>query len=231
MATFTGPNTNASGLIFCIDASSSQSYPGSGTACYDIGGGNLQAELKNGVGYSSSFRGMFTFDGSNDGIEITKSANLSVNQMTIASWNFSTNYQQNGFIFEKTTNNSVNTQYSLFYNSGNNSIYYRTYGLTNGDLTINTTTAGVVNGQWNYVVATYDGSTKRIYVNGTQRTSTGATGTVTQNTTGRAYIGVYGNFGGYFFNGYIADTRVYNRALSATEILNNYNTSKSRFGL
>ena len=231
MATFTGPDISANGLVFCIDPSNSKSYSGTGTACFDIGGGDLQAELRNGIGFNSNNGGYFTFDGSNDGIQITEVKNLSVSQMTITSWNYSTNYRHNGFMFEKTTNNNVNTQYSLFFSSGNNAIYYRTYGLSNGDLIVNTTSAGVVNNQWNYVVSTYDGSTKRIYVNGIQRTSVPATGTVRQNTTGRAYIGIYGNFGGYPFNGNISETRVYNRALNSAEILENFNRNKERFGL
>jgi hypothetical protein len=188
-------------------------------------------DLYNGVGFATERKnvGYFIFDGSNDGIQIDEVSDLSVNQMTISSWNYSTNYNHNGFMFEKTTNGSVNTQYSLFFN-GNTTIY-RTYGLSTVDLTVNTTTAGVVNSKWNNIVATYNGSQKKIYVNGILRATQNATGTVTQNTTGPAFVGVYGNFGGYFFNGRIAQTSVYNRALSDNEVLQNYNAQKSRFGI
>ena len=170
------------------------------------------------------------FDGSNDGIQLA-GTNLSLNQMTISCWNYSTNYNQNGFMFEKTTNGSVNTQYSLFFNSSND-IFYRTYGLSVVDLTINTTNAGVVNNRWNLVVATYDGTNKRIFVNGVLRiTSQNLTGTITQNTTGAAYIGIYGSFAGYPFNGNISNVQVYNRALSATEVAQNYAATRGRFGL
>jgi len=188
----------------------------------------------NGVGFGKEGKnlGYFTFDGSNDGIKIDENvADLSVNKMTISSWNYSANYAQNGFMFEKTTNGSVNTQYSLFYN-GNNLIYYRTYGLSTGDLTVNRITAGVVNNQWNNVVATFDGTNKRIYVNGNLvATSGNLTGTVTQNTTGPAFIGIYGNLAGYPFNGKIAQTKVYNRALSASEVKRNFMSQRRRFGL
>ena len=133
-------------------------------------------------------------------------------------------------MFEKTTNGIVNTQYSLFYNSSND-IYYRTYGLSTLDLPVNTSTAGVVNNQWNNVVATWDGTNKRIYVNGVLRaTSATLTGTVTQNTTGAAFIGIYGG-GGYPFNGRIAQTQIYNRALTAAEIQQNFNATRSRYGI
>ena len=169
------------------------------------------------------------FDGSDDYIQLA-GTNLSLNQMTISSWNYSSNFNQNGFMFEKTTNGIVNTQYSLFYNSSND-IYYRTYGLSTLDLPVNTSTAGVVNNQWNNVVATWDGTNKRIYVNGVLRaTSATLTGTVTQNTTGAAFIGIYGG-GGYPFNGRIAQTQIYNRALTAAEIQQNFNATRSRYSI
>ena len=173
--------------------------------------------------------GTFEFNGSNNGIQIDETSDLSVNQMTISSWNYSSNYNQNGFMFEKTTNGSVNTQYSLFFSG--TLIYYRTYGLSSTDLAINTINAGVVNNQWNNVIATYDGTTKKIYVNGKLASSVAVTGTVTQNTTGPAFIGIYGNFGGYPFNGRIAQTKVYNRALTADEVRQNFNAHRARYGI
>jgi len=229
MASSTGPDLVTDGLVLALDAGNEKSYPGTGTTWSDLSGNGTDGTLVNGVGYSSvNGGGSLTFDGVNDGVQLS-GTNLSLNQMTISCWNYSSNYQQNGFMFEKTTNGSVNTQYSLFYNSGN-IIYYRTYGLSTTDLIVNTTTAGVVNNKWNNVVATWDGTNKKIYVNGILRvTSATLTGTVTQNTTGAAYIGIYGNFGGYPFNGNVSQTQIYNRALTADEVLQNYNATKYRF--
>jgi hypothetical protein len=188
------------------------------------------AHLNFGLPIYGGVNNYLEFDGVNDEVRLP-GTNLSLNQMTISSWNYSSNYQQNGFMFEKTTNGSVNTQYSLFYNSGNNSIYYRTYGLSTTDLIVNRTTAGVVNNQWNNVVATWDGTNKRIYVNGVLKaTSANLTGTITQNATGIALIGRHGS-AGYPFNGRIAQTQIYNRALTASEVQQNFIATKSRFGL
>jgi hypothetical protein len=201
------------------------------TGVSDLSGNNNFSTAVNGPTYDSANGGSIVFDGSNDGVQIDNTSVLSVNQMTISSWNYSANYNQNGFMFEKTTNGSVNTQYSLFFNS-NNTIYYRTYGLSTNDLAANNTTAGVINNQWNNIVATFDGTNKRIYVNGVLVATSGAlTGTVTPNTTGPAFIGIYGNFGGYPFNGKIADTKVYNRALSAQEIQQNFEAQRGRYGI
>jgi hypothetical protein len=218
------------GLVLCLDAANTKSYPGSGTTWTDLSGNGNNGTLVNGVGYNSGNLGSLSFDGVNDEVQLP-GTNLSLNQMTISSWNFSSNYAQNGFMFEKTTNGSVNTQYSLFYNTAP-LIYYRTYGLSTTDLTVNTTTAGVVNNSWNNVVATWDGTNKRIYVNGVLRaTSANLTGTVTQNTSGIALIGRHGNPSAYPFNGRISNTQIYNRALSAAEIQQNFNALRSRFSI
>ena len=223
------PSIITQNLVLCLDAANTKSYPGSGTTWTDLSGGGNTGTLTNGPTYSSANGGSFVFDGSNDGVQLA-GTNLSLNQMTISSWNYSSNFNQNGFMFEKTTNGSVNTQYSLFYNGANN-LYYRTYGLSTTDLVLSSTTSYVINNQWNNVVATWDGTNKRIYVNGVLRaTSATLTGTVTQNTTGAAFIGIYGG-GGYPFNGRIAQTQIYNRALSAAEIQQNFNATRSRFSI
>jgi len=62
-------------------------------------------------------------------------------------------------------------------------------------------------------------------------TSVTLSGTVTQNTTGAAFIGIYGNFAGYPFTGNISNTQIYNRALSAAEVSQNFNALRGRFGI
>lgn len=230
MTIMTSPRIVTDGLVLYLDAGNTKSYPGTGTTWFDLIANASNGTLVNGPTYNSSNGGSIVFDGSDDQVQIA-GTRLSVNQMTISCWNFSTNYTQNGFMFEKTTNGNVNTQYSLFFaNDGN--MYYRTYGLSTQDLAVNRTTAGVTNNQWNNIVATFDGSVKRIYVNGVIRaTSSSLSGTVTQNTTGIALIGRHGAPASYPFNGRIAQTSIYNKALSATEVGYNFNALKNRFGL
>lgn len=236
-ASYTYPNVPASvspvtsGLVSYLDAGDTTSYPGTGTTWTDLVSSVNNGTLTNGPVFTSSgSASYFTFDGSNDGVQLA-GTNFSLNTMTISCWNFSANYNQNGFMFEKTTNGTVNTQYSFFFAADNN-IYYRTYGLSTQDLVISNTTAGTVNNQWNNFVATFDGTNKRIYRNGTLvATSANLTGTVTQNTTGAAYIGIYGSFAGYPFNGRKSINRIFNRALSQAEITQDYNFFKGRYGL
>jgi hypothetical protein len=195
----------------------------------DTSGFSAHGVITNGPTYDTDGGGCMVFDGSNDGIQINEVSNLAPPMHTISAWVKSSNFNQSGFIFEKTTNGSVNTQWSLFFN-GNNTTYYRTMGLSSEDL-IFTTSSYFTNNQWNHVIATYDGGTKRVYVNGVQATSQSVQGALGSNNTGPAYIGIYGSFSGYPFNGKIAKVQVYDRPLTATEVLNDYNNTKSRFGL
>jgi hypothetical protein len=224
------PSIITDGLVLFLDASNPSSYPGSGTNWLDLSSSSINGTITNGPVFNSGNEGYFSFDGVNDGVSLPGSSALSLNRMTISCWNFSSNYNQNGFMFEKTTNGSVNTQYSLFFNSGS-VMYYRTQGLSTVDLAL-TTTGNVNNNQWNNIVATFDGTNKRIYTNGILRTTSSAlTGTVTQNTTGQSFIGIYGNFAGYPFNGRISITQIYNRALSQDEINYNFTALRGRYGI
>lgn len=195
----------------------------------DTSGFSAHGVITNGPTYDTDGGGCMVFDGSNDGIQINEVSNLAPPMHTISAWVKSSNFNHNGFIFEKTTNGSVNTQWSLFFNGANN-VYYRTIGLSSQDLTF-TTSSYFTNNQWNHIVATYDGGTKRVYVNGSQVASTACQGSLGSNNTGPAYIGIYGSFNGYPFNGKIAKVQVYDRPLTATEVLNDYNNIKGRFGL
>ena len=89
----------------------------------------------------------------------------------------------------------------------------------------------VIANVWNHIACTYNGSIKIIYVNGVQVASVAASGTLNTGQINQ-YIGKYGNAGNnYPFNGRIAESRVYNIALSAAQVLQNYNATKGRFGL
>ena len=209
-----------SGLVFHVDAGNTTSYPGTGTTWTDIAGST--AGVMTGVTYSSAINGgTMVFNGVT-GIGVTyPGTNLSLNTLTISVWCYATNYIQSGFLFEKTTNNVVNTQYSLFF-GGDGNLYFRTYGLSTQDLAVPNFGANIENSQWNNIVATFDGTYKRIYVNhALVATSAALTGTITANSVGNAYIGSYGLLASYPYNGYISSVQVYNRALSISEMQQN----------
>jgi hypothetical protein len=136
---------------------------------------------------------------------------------------------QSGFWFEKGV---VNSQYSLFQES--NTIYWRqNFGTFNQLITTTTVPAGINTSSWFQVVGTFITGSRKLYVNGTLKNSDSQTGTIATNNGGMS-IGAYGGYAGsrgYYYNGDIAIVRVYNKELSASEVLTNYNSLKGRFGL
>jgi predicted heme/steroid binding protein len=81
-----------------------------------------------------------------------------------------------------------------------------------------------------HMVGTYDGNNVKVYINSSGSTSQVSTSPIT-NTATSFRLGSRGSGSGNFFNGEIYVTRIYNRALSSSEILQNFNAQKSRFGL
>ena len=96
------------------------------------------------------------FDGVDDFIILPASEKLDLDEMTISAWVNCEDYAHNGFIFEKTTNGSVNTQYSLFFQQ-DQLIHRLVSGGNLQDLSISATINMDIN-EWNHVAATYDGS-------------------------------------------------------------------------
>lgn len=176
----------------------------------------------NNLTYSND--GTFSFNGSNSSITSSTSSIFDSQAITMESWNKpnSTVYQ-NGFLFEK---GQVNTQYSNFYNS-DGTFYFRTMALSNQDLTF-FAPSYIAPGSWYHIVCTVGSGLKTIYVNGVQITQTSYTGSLPTGQTNQ-YVGMYGG-GGYPFNGQIAVSRVYNRALTAAEVSQNFNADRGRFG-
>jgi len=173
--------------------------------------------------------GYFDFNGSNTYFQGRDNTALNATTgLTMQAWVNSDNASQYGFIFEK---GLVNTQYSMFLSGGY--LKFRTYGTSTNDLAVAATSV-CPTGTWALVTCTYDGSNKRIYKNGTQVTSSAVTGTLSTNTGG-AWIGAYGgatpSVVNYPWDGKIASVKVYNRALSATEIKNNFDSQRNRFNV
>jgi len=232
MSVYGGPDIVTDGLILDMDFGSSKCYPGSGTACTDISTSNLSGELVNSPPYTSSTNNkFFSFNGTTNSrlIRIPNSTILDTQTPSVEVWIKTNATNQNGFWFEKGV---VNSQYSLFQESTN--IQWRM--VLNGSMntfSTNTVNAGVNTSSWFQIVGTYISGTRRLYVNGILKNSDAQTGTIATNAGGMS-IGVYGGYAGgrdYYYNGDIAIVRVYNKALSASEVLFNYNALKGRFGL
>lgn len=191
----------------------------------DLSSTNLNGTITNGrARWSPEYGGVLQFDG-NDGFTFPQNDVFNTHEQTVIVWAKTNATSQNGFWFEKGT---VNTQYSLFQEGAQ--IQWRHY-FTDGTLdTQSTTTSSYVNtSDYFQVAGTYNKQQKITYINGTAVATRNETRPVNFNSSG-VTIGMY-NSGSYYYNGNIAIVQVYNRALSAAEIAENYNKYKSRFGL
>ena len=225
-----GPNIVQEGLVLSLDAGNVRSYPGSGTAWFDVSGTKINSTLTNGPTYSSANKGVINFDGTNDYIDVGNNASLSLGAMTIAAWvKPSTNVSNyRGIIMDESAGGAP-WNYRLFLNQSNGVVIYDIIGSAYSSVS---STYSIADNNWHYVcgVRTSVNGTLNLYING----SLNATGTDSSNRStlgntvwiGRSPLGG----GSYPFIGDIPIAQIYNRALTASEILQNYNMTKSRFG-
>ena len=220
------PKIVTDGLVLCLDVANTKSYPGSGTTWTDLTGNGYNGTLTNSPTYNSSNLGFFQFV-TDDFAAIPNNVALDTQTPTVEVWIKTNATTQNGFWFEKGT---VNSQYSLFQEGGSIQWRMNIGGITN----LSTTTATYMNTtNWYQVVGTYTSGTRRLYINGVLVNSDTQTGTIATNSGGMS-IGVYGGFNGsrgYFYNGNLSSCKVYNRALTATEIQQNFSATRGRYGI
>jgi hypothetical protein len=232
MAGASGPDLVQDGLVLAVDAADKNSYVGSGTTWRDLSGNSNNGTLTNGPTFNVSNYGNILFDGTNDYVSIPYNSGLIPNNLTLSVWINRTSavYYAHfiGIPVSNTTWTSPFTSYGIEYIGTTDTISFVTgYTDNNFDYT-NVTSFG--NGVWFHFTATYDKSNVKIYINGTLQTTRAETRTLYASTA-NFYIGSNNMTSEYPFNGKIANTLLYNRSLSATEVLQNYNATKTRFGL
>jgi hypothetical protein len=226
MSVYSGPEISNDGLVLCLDAANSKSYTGTGTTWTDLSGLSNTGTLTNVPTYNSSNSGFFQFV-TDDFVVIPNNTALDTQTPTVEVWVKTNNTTQNGFWFEKGT---VNSQYALFQEGSSIQWRMNIEGVTN----LSTTTATYMNtSNWYHVVGTYTSGARRLYINGSLVNSDTQTGVIATNGGGMS-IGVYGGFNGsrsYYYNGNLSSCNVYNRALTAAEVQQNFNAHRGRFNI
>ena len=217
MATKYSPKMVTDGLVLSLDSANNKSYPKSGTTWTDLSGNSNTGTLTNGPTFSAGNMGSIVFDGTNDYVNI--SSLITGNQSF--SWGAWINPTATGtpVLFGNVSNGLAMLSY---WDSANNKVRVGTYG--NDILTSGT---AIPPSTWGYTCWTWNGTTLTSYTNGiADGTATGFSFNISNlyTTIGNAVNSQY-------FTGRIAQTLVYNRALSTAEVLQNYNITKNRFGL
>lgn len=217
------------GLIFYLDAGNRKSYPGSGTTWTDLSNTANNGTLTNmdGTNFNSANAGTLTFDGTNEYVSVSDSSSLDVDYVTLSCW-FKTSQVRNSEIVMK--NNAVNTSICYGFQIFEDSFIYSHINTSTGGWNEIPTDTYQIN-TWYNLCLTYNGSSFITYLNGVLKTTTSTTGTIIKNNQ-NLYIGSPNNTlddSPYFGN--ISQVSIYNRALTQSEIKQNFNAIRSRFGI
>jgi len=228
-----------SGLVLNLDAGNPLSYPGTGTTWFDLSTSNKNGTLVNGPSFDSANGGSIVFDGTNDYVNVATFTSLSdVSQFSYSAFlNFSTAAGNYNTFFAIGFNAEYNNDILFAWEKSSNTLLFQ----VNNGLDGGATYAYNAPSNWMNLSVVYDGSlstnaTKlKVFINGVQLTLSFGSYNVPTKTSNRTdqliRIGEYLNNTLFFYTGKIATTFLYNRALTQSEVLQNYNAQKLRFGL
>ena len=222
------PTIVQNGLVLNLDAGNTSSYPGTGTTWTDLSGNNNNGTLVNGVGYNSANGGSLVFDGVDDYINLGSFFNYQ--NFTISLWVYpGTTQVQYADIFDN--NHTGSRNFVLQQNNTNVNQYG--FGVFDGSGCISCSSdITLAANTWTHLSYTFTPSDRVItYLNG-QMYSQGPLANnrnilyQSQNLSIARW-----SAGGRHWNGRISNFSVYNRVLTDSEIQQNYNATKGRFGL
>ena len=219
-----GPiRTVQDGLVLHLDAGNRKSYPGSGAIWADLCG-NTNANLVASPTFATSFCGEFILNGSTQHATVSSVYDFATsNKMTAIVWAKSAlaNWNNYGYIISR------REQFIIHPDSGSRAVAYYFHTTTVGWQAVSYTPS-IITTYAQYVMS-YNAGVVVVYHNGV-RVADGSFGATLSSNTGKLEIGKDEDIPRYL-NGNVAAVQLYNRALSPTEVLQNYDAAKSRFGL
>jgi len=213
------------GLVLNLDAANIGSYPKSGSTWVDISGNGNVGTLTNGAFYTSSDYGSITFDGVNDYVRIQNNVNpANITLEFFFKVFISSSYQY--LISNARDCCGTYNGYELRIESG-----YPSFQIWNGTNAVTNGTRAPLNQNY-HLTATYDGSQLKIYQNGILTGTTNSTLGIGSPPSYNLAVGGMGLAPAtYNISGSIYVGRVYDRALSQTEITQNFNAYRTRYGI
>ena len=226
MSTIGGPATVTSGLVLELDAGNIKSYPTTGTTWFDKSGNGYNGTLTNGPTFNTGSLGSIVFDGVDDSVIVPNGNNFfsGKTQVTVCVWFRLTSGTSPNLINMPTGSGGTFSIENASTTSTSLNTYFNNNNQTSFPFTLNTTT---------YLTSIFNSGVVTTYKDGVLIDTKNNNSSVL-NTVGTTNL-VIGRWGwGGFSNsmtGNIYNTSIYNRALSASEIQQNFNATRARFGI
>lgn len=223
------------GLQLWLEPDLYASYPGSGTSAYDLSPNRYTTTLVNGVTYSTARAPSFGFNGATNYRYIDTGQYLSYETFTLSSWfksSITTTYQM---LFSKEQVGGSPWNYRMFLGITDGRVYADITNGTTGSLAGST---NLCDGVWHNAVFVRSVAldTLYLYVDGVQVASVtdGTTGLMANNQN--CWIGLSAftganPAGSYPANGQIGQSLIYNTALTATQVKQNFNVMRGVYGV
>jgi len=227
------PNENivTDGLVLYLDAGKAESFGGDGTTWRDLSGENNNGTLTNGVGFTEDYGGSLIFDGVDDYIDFTSEPNLNGKSFSAGCWFKTTDADmrliqnastgafgtKTGFQISVVDNTFGNTAVT---NSSGNSVAFGSVSST-----------PYIDGNWHFICLTFNTTTGRaeLYLDGNFSGFGINSGLIGANMNGVGLEIGRANSSFQYLTGNISNAFMYNKALSAAEVLQNYNATKYRY--
>jgi hypothetical protein len=215
------------GLVLNLDAAKVDSYPGSGTTWRDISGNNNNGTLTNGPTFSGiGKQAAIVFDGVDDYVDCGNILFNDINTVTISIWvNIPSFINSNSIISKGAQGEGSNTTFAawIISSSGVRNRFFNSTG-TGSYVDITSLSPNT----WYNLTWTYNGSVITSYTNSIIRETASLSGSLKTNTNPlRIGRDIYGNNTAMT----CASTQIYNRALSADEVSQNFNALRGRYGI
>ncbi len=238
------PKIITDGLVVCLDAGNAKSYPGTGTNWGNLVKKSNDATLINGGTYNSLNGGSIVFDGTNDAVRIPLNSSLQSLNFTFDIWVKSTVSSGEQMFFSShyssygTLSGIMCGISSIVQITGGLRRYYFGTFLNNSfeTIAVGTQIPSYYTNLWINIAGTWNGVNKIFYFNGIEIANQNASGQI-HSQLNDFYLGnnadeiANNNYTNSVLNGNIACFKYYNRALNSTEIQQNFNALKGRFGV
>lgn len=240
MAVFSGPEIVNNGLVLHLDAANTKSYPGSGTAWNDLNSNSISFTLNNGPVYSSNNKGYFNFDGVNDNTVYSSLNSLSNTNIAVSTWirpilpSGLNDLETIVCRFHASNQPTFRLVYGRFSVNGDTTPIFEIY---NNSFKNVASTVQLTLNMWVNLVGTYSSTNSgemRLYVNGNNVETKNTVGSLATYNNTRLYIGSTDTVldtSRFYCGANISNVKIYNRALTSTEIQQNFNVLRGRYDI